>query len=133
MILFLDGKDQNRVHFVSSEKSSTSNGRRSEAAPVPETPHHEPREATQRLRARTISKARGQVKRKETAELVRALRKTGRAELDTQPVPNGTHSRGRPGLDGPPPGGGAAPEEEQPAGKGGATRSKSLAPLSRQQ
>lgn len=75
-------------------------------APVLETPHHEPREATQRLPVRTISKARGQVKRKETAELIRALRKTGRAGLDTQPVPNGTHSRRRPGLDSPPSGGG---------------------------
>ncbi|XP_075837987.1 trans-Golgi network integral membrane protein 2 [Microtus pennsylvanicus] len=60
MILFLDGKDQNRVHFVWSEKSSKSNGedrnpgrRRSKAVPVPETPHHEPRETTQWLPPQT--------------------------------------------------------------------------------
>lgn len=114
MILFLDGKDQNRVHFVWSEKSSISKGevrntgrRRSEAAPVPETPHQEPREETQRLPVRTISKARGQVKRKQTAELVRALRKTGRAEL-TRSVTNRSHRCGRPGPDGPSPGRGCA-------------------------
>lgn len=109
--MFLDWKYQNRVHFVWSEKSFTSNGedrntgrRRSEAAPAAPVlgiPHHEPREATQRLPVRTISKARGQVKRKEIAEFVRVLRKRGRRDLTR-------HSRRRPGPDDPPPGRGCA-------------------------
>lgn len=69
-----------------SEKSTTSNGdvrgtggRRGEAAPGPATPYHEPRGATQRQPRRTTPRARGHVHREEAVELVRVLRKRGRA------------------------------------------------------
>ncbi|XP_027285353.1 trans-Golgi network integral membrane protein 2 [Cricetulus griseus] len=80
------GKPRAEYVLVWSEKSTTSNGdvrgtggRRGEAAPGPATPYHEPRGATQRQPRRTTPRARGHVHREEAVELVRVLRKRGRA------------------------------------------------------
>lgn len=104
--LFPDGKDPNRLHFRGEDRNT--GRRRSEAAPGPATPHHEPRGATRCLRVRTVPKARGRVNRKETAGPVTESRKRGRqGGLDGRHTP-GTHSRRQPGPIAPPRGRGCA-------------------------
>ncbi|XP_028711006.1 trans-Golgi network integral membrane protein 2 isoform X1 [Peromyscus leucopus] len=102
--LFPDGKDPNRLHFRGEDRNT--GRRRSEAAPGPATPHHEPRGATRCLRVRTVPKARGRVNRKETTGPVTEPRKRGRqGGLDARYSP-GTHSRRQPVPHSPTPGAG---------------------------